>query len=227
MQRFADRAAAGRALAARLVGMAGTNAVVLALPRGGVAVALPIAAALGAPLDLVLVRKIGAPGQPELAIGAIADGPVAELVTEARLLRAFDISAEWLAASRARETAEMERRRAAYLGGRRREPVAGRVAILVDDGLATGATMLAALRAVRRCGPARLVVAVPVAAADSLARCAAEADETVCLRTPRVFGAVGAHYRAFPQLTDAEVIALLDQVAAARAGEVGAGPAGS
>ena len=210
---FTDRTAAGKALAAELMKHKPRDAIILALPRGGVPVALEIARALAAPLDLVLVRKIGAPGFEELAIGAIADGPEPELVTDPQLIRRLRVPREWVEQTRAREMAEMERRRKAYLQGRPHPDIGGKVAILVDDGLATGATMLAALRATRRRNPARLIVAVPVGAADSVARIAAEADEVLCLRAPEDFGSVGQHYRHFPQLRDEEVTSLLDQAA--------------
>jgi len=231
MTLFLDRTHAGLALAQALEGYRGQDVVLLALPRGGVPVAFEIARALSAPLDLVLVRKIGAPGFEELAIGAIADGPAAELVTDPDLIRRLNVPPEWIEETRIRETAEMERRRRAYLQGRKSEKITGRIAILVDDGLATGATMLAALRATRRSNPARLVVAVPVGAPGAIARICAEADVVVCLHTPAQFGSVGEHYRHFAQLRDEEVITLLDEAAALCGGNLssgrGSGAAGS
>jgi putative phosphoribosyl transferase len=208
---FLDRHEAGRALAARLRRFAGKHPVVLALPRGGVAVAFEVARELAAPLDLVLVRKIGAPQQPELAIGAVADGPTPEMVTDPHLMRMLSVSDSYLAETKTRELQEIERRRGLYLAGRVPVDIRGRVAIIIDDGIATGATMLAALRATRHRAPSRLVLAVPVASGESLARCEREADETICLETPEDFMAVGQFYRKFPQLEDEEVIALLDQ----------------
>ncbi|MBS0559807.1 MAG: phosphoribosyltransferase [Proteobacteria bacterium] len=207
--RFSDRESAGRLLAARLAALKDANPVVLALPRGGVAVAAPIARALAAPLDLVLVRKIGAPDQPELAIGAIVDGAPPELVMDPARVAALHVGADYIARAQDEALREIERRRAVYAAGRSPVEVAGRTAIVVDDGIATGATVLAALRAVRRRGPARLVLAAPVAPTDAVARLREEADEAVFLDTPANFYAVGQFYEAFPQLTDAEVVALL------------------
>ncbi len=216
---FIDRFDAGRRLAAKLAHVRGRNAVVLALPRGGVPVGYEIARLLDVPLDLVLVRKIGAPGQPELAIGAVAEGDPPELVVDERLLAALAVPADYLEAAQKRALDEIRRRRAVYLGGRSRAPLRGRVTILVDDGIATGATMLAAMRAVRRQAPHRIVLAVPVAAPESLRHLGGEADETICLQTPLEFAAVGQFYRAFPQLSDPEVTDLLD-----RAVRFGGGP---
>ncbi len=207
---FADRQEAGQRLAKRLLHLKDQHPVVLALPRGGVPVGYEIARVLAAPLDLVLVRKIGAPDQPELAIGAIADGEPPELVTDPQLASWLAVPPEYLEATKARELKEIERRRKLYVGDRALAEVRGRTAILVDDGMATGATMRAALRATRRRAPARLVLAVPVASLDTLARMQGEADEIVCLGTPAGFMAVGQFYRRFPQLEDAEVIALMD-----------------
>lgn len=206
---FADRHEAGRLLADRLLRFKEARPVVLALPRGGVPVGFEIARALAAPLDLVLVRKLGAPGQPELAIGALALGEEAEFVTDPELLAALDVPPAALEAIKARELREIERRRTLYLGERKPVPVAGRTAILVDDGIATGATMRAALAATRKRKPARLVLAVPVAPPDTIARLSAEADEIVCLAEPRSFLAVGQFYRTFTQLEDREVLDLL------------------
>jgi putative phosphoribosyl transferase len=211
---FTDRHEAGRRLATRLLALKFKNPVVLALPRGGVPVGFEVARALAAPLDLVLVRKIGAPHQEELAVGAIADGDQPELVTDPRLIDLLHVSRAYLEDAKSVALQEIERRRRIYLGDRQPAEVAGRTAIVVDDGIATGATMLAALRATRRRGPARLVLAVPVAPPDALKRMRGEVDEVVCLDTPSAFFAVGQFYRAFPQLRDAEVIALLDQAQA-------------
>ncbi|HVY14121.1 MAG TPA: phosphoribosyltransferase [Rhodopila sp.] len=216
---FQDRHEAGRLLARRLLALTLRQPVVLALPRGGVPVGFELARVLRAPLDLVLVRKIGVPGQEELAIGAVADGAAPELVRDERLIHQLGVTQEYLDAATAAGLREIERRRQAYLGDRPSTDITGRTAILVDDGIATGATMLAALRATRRRGPERLVLAVPVAARDALRRLRNEADDTICLHTPAVFHAVGQFYRAFPQLSDTEVTALLRQ---ARAFETGA-----
>jgi putative phosphoribosyl transferase len=212
--RFIDRQDAGRQLAARLLALKDKDPVVLALPRGGVPVGFEIAQALAAPLDLVLVRKIGAPSQEELAIGAIADGADPELVTDNRLIAALDVSPEYLDEAKVAALREIERRRRVYLGDRQRVPIAGRTAIVVDDGIATGATMLAALHATRRRKPARIVLAVPVAPKHTLRRLRQDVDEIVCLHTPADFMAVGEFYRRFPQLRDNEVIVLLDQARA-------------
>lgn len=211
---FRDRAEAGRRLAARLLAYKDQKPLVLALPRGGVPVGYEIARALAAPLDVVLVRKLGAPGQPELAIGAIALGAEPEIVTDPDLIAALGVSDAELAAIEARELDVLYRRRDVFLAGRLPAQVAGRTAILVDDGIATGATMRAALRATRAGKPERLVLAVPVAPADSLKELASEADAIVCLERPRWFTAVGQFYQRFPQLDDREVLALLEQARA-------------
>jgi putative phosphoribosyl transferase len=211
---FADRAEAGRALArrlARLARLAAEQPVVLALPRGGVPVGFEIASVLRAPLDLVLVRKIGAPFQPELAIGALVDGGRAEAVMNEEILREFEIPESYIEQERARQLEEIERRRNVYLAGRTRAPIEGRTAIVVDDGIATGATMEAALDAVRRAKPKRLVLAVPVAPPDTIERLRPHADDVVCLATPRLFGAIGAFYADFRQLDDQQVIDLLER----------------
>lgn len=206
---FADRTEAGRRLAERLLHFKDRAPIVLALPRGGVPVGYEIARALAAPLDVVLVRKLGAPDQPELAIGAIALGKEPETVTAPDLIAALGISPQEFAAIEARELKELMRRRKVFRGDRPPPDVAGRTAILVDDGIATGATMRAALRATRSGQPARLVLAVPVAPPETLEAMAADADEIVCLNRPRRFLAVGRFYRHFPQLDDREVLDLL------------------
>ncbi len=206
---FADRAEAGRRLAERLVRVHPADPVVYALPRGGVPVAAEIAAALGAPLDLVLVRKIGAPFQPELALGAVVDGAAVEVVLNDDIVRATGADAAFIAAARARELAEIERRRAIYLAGRTPVDPRWRTAIVVDDGIATGATARAALRALRRRGAARLIVAVPVAGPAAAAALRREADELLCLLESELPFGVGGFYRDFHQLDDGEVVALL------------------
>ncbi len=183
--------------------------VVLALPRGGVPVGYEIAEALEAPLDIVLVRKIGAPGFEELAIGAIAEGSPMEKIIEAETVAELDVSQDYIDQAIERQTREIERRRIAYRGGRAAIDVGGRTAIVVDDGIATGATMRAALRSVRRRHPARLIMAVPVAAPSTLASLTAEADELVCLAAPDPFDAISLFYAEFHQLRDEEVTELL------------------
>ena len=212
MIRFADRADAGRRLAAKLAPLAGADAVVLALPRGGVAVGFEIAQALGAPLDLVLVRKIGAPGMPELAMAALVDagGEVARVVDE-RVAGDAGLLLAYLDREAAREAGELARRRALYAGARPSLPLTERTAIVVDDGIATGTTMRAALLAIRRAKPARLVLAVPVAPADAIEQLRPEVDDIVCLETPENFFAIGQFYEDFHQLGDDEVMALLER----------------
>jgi putative phosphoribosyl transferase len=207
-RRFRDRAEAGRLLAERLERYAGRDdVVVLALPRGGVPVAFEVAQALGAPLGVFVVRKVGVPGHEELAMGAIASGGV--LLLNDRLVRALGIGPEELERAVAAEARELERRQAAYGG----EPpdLAGKTVILVDDGLATGATMRAAALAVRRLNPARVVVAVPVAAEETCKQFEDVVDEIVCHVTPRPFQAVGLWYDDFTQTTDDEVRTLLEE----------------
>jgi putative phosphoribosyl transferase len=206
---FADRSEAGRALARRLLSFKDEQPVVLALPRGGVPVGFEIAQVLDAPLDLVLVRKIGAPFQPELAIGAVVDGGRPETVLNEEMVREFQIPRSYIAEQSARELEEIERRRKLYLAGRAAAPVQARTAIVVDDGIATGATMEAALHTTRRADPQRLVLATPVAPPDTIERLRTRADEVVCLATPRLFDTIGSFYEDFRQLTDEEVIDLL------------------
>ena len=206
---LADRQDAGRRLARELRRFRDSDPVVLALPRGGVPVGFEIAQALGAPLDLVLVRKIGAPFQPELAVAAVVDGETPETVENEDVMAELSLTEDYVREEAARQLLEIERRRKLYLEGRQPVPVEGRTAIVVDDGIATGATMRAALRAVRRRKPARLVLAVPVAPPDTLEELRREVDEVVCLATPAFFGAIGAFYEDFRQLEDDEVRELL------------------
>lgn len=208
--RFADRRDAGRRLAAALLRYREEQPVVLALPRGGVPVGFEIATALGAHLDIILVRKLGAPGQPELGVGAVADGDDPQGVFNEDLVRALGVTQGYLDRELQRQLEEIRRRRERYRGDRPGPEVRGRTAIVVDDGLATGGSMRAALRSVRRGHPARLVLAVPVAPPDTLASLQSEADEVVCLSTPEDFGAVGRFYDDFTQTTDEEVIRLLE-----------------
>jgi predicted phosphoribosyltransferase len=218
---FADRRAAGRALAAEIARRAGEDpafgavlrsALVFALPRGGVPVGREIALLLGAPLDLVLVRKIGVPGNEELAAGAVVNGSAPEIVRNPDVIAQARIGEAEIARRAEAGLAEIARRRAAWLGGRPQPDPAGRAVIVTDDGIATGATALAALRALRRRRPSALILAVPVAPPDALARLAAEADVTVCLAAPADFGSVGRFYLDFGQLSDEDVLADLAAV---------------
>jgi putative phosphoribosyl transferase len=205
---FMDRSEAGRVLASKLGRYAGRDdVVVLALPRGGVPVGYEVARALGAPLDVFLVRKLGVPGHEELAMGAIASGGVRVLNED--VVRELRMPPEAIDAVAEREQGELERREQAYRDGRPFPQVRDRIVILVDDGLATGSTMRAAVAALRQQGPGRIVVAVPVGAADTCRDLRAEADEVVCARQPDPFFAVGAWYRDFSQTTDEEVRELL------------------
>lgn len=213
---FRDRLEAGRELAHHLIGLRSRKPVVLALPRGGVPVAYEIARALRAPLDILLVRKIGAPQQPEFALGAVVDSTPPQIVLNREAVEELSIPPDYLEEETRREVGELERRRAAYLGGRRPVDVRGRVVILVDDGIATGSTVLAALRGLAGAAPAALILAVPVAPRDVIEQLRSEADQIVCPLMPDPFYAVGAYYDDFSQTTDREVIDLLD---AARAWE--------
>lgn len=206
---FADRAEAGAALAEAVARLEPEDPVVLALPRGGVPVAAPVARRLGAPLGLLLVRKLGAPGHEELAAGAVGEGDPPVTVFNPHVLAMLGLTEKDFAAAIAEKAAQNEARARAYLGDRPRAQVAGRTAIVVDDGIATGATVKAALAVLRRQRPARIVLAVPVAPAEALPEFRALADAVVCLDTPEPFIAVGAHYRHFPQTSDDEVIRLL------------------
>jgi putative phosphoribosyl transferase len=211
---FADRIDAGERLAKGLAHLAGSDCVVLAIPRGGVIVGEVIARELGAPLDVVVPRKIGAPGNPELAIGAVAPGI---RVLDPRMVGALGVTDRYLEREIAEQEAEIERRQRAYRGGRPPQPVEGCVAIVVDDGVATGSTAVAALRWARARGAERVVLAVPVAPPQSLERLRAEADEVVVLETPQPFLAVGEWYRDFDQTTDEQVVSALARSAGSRA----------
>lgn len=206
---FSDRAEAGRLLAERLAGREYEKPVVLALPRGGVPVAAEVARALDAPLDLVLVRKIGVPWQPELALAAVVDGPSPEVVINDDVWRAAGVSEEQFEKLKARELREIDRRRRAYLEDSERVAIEGATVIVVDDGIATGATMRAALKALRRGRPKKLVLAVPVAPPETVAKLRATVDELVCLETPDPFYAIGVFYRDFAQMSDEDVVAIL------------------
>lgn len=209
MDGYRDRIEAGRVLADRIACRNFARPVVLALPRGGVPVAAEIATRLAAPLDLIMVRKIGVPGQPELAAGAVVNGNHPEIVVNDEIARHAGLTRDDIARLSTREVETIARRRAAYLRGRAHVGLEGCTAIVVDDGIATGATMRAALKAVARQKPARVVLAVPVAAVDALALLRPEVDEVICPIVPGFFGAVGAFYRHFDQTSDEEVIRLL------------------
>jgi predicted phosphoribosyltransferase len=206
---FKDRSEAGRKLAVALARYRDQQPVVLALPRGGVPVATEVATALDAPLDLILVRKIGVSFQPELAMGAVVDGGEPLIVRNEDVIRLAGIEESEFKAVCDNELAEIERRRQRYLGSRERVSIAGRTAIVIDDGIATGATTRAALRSTRMRNPKKLVLAVPVAPTDSLASMREEADEVVCLEDHEFFGAIGFYYRNFRQISDEEVIEML------------------
>ncbi|SEK97562.1 Predicted phosphoribosyltransferase [Nonomuraea pusilla] len=205
MEVFADRTQAGELLAERLTGA--HDPVVLALPRGGVEVAVPIARRLGAELDVLVVRKIGYPPMPELGVGALAEG--GEPVFDLDLLHRLGLTPESVGRVVRREREELARRVEAYRGGRPLPGLSGREVIVVDDGLATGGTARAALRAVRAAGPARVTLAVPVGAPETVEALRAEADEVVALKTPAGFRAVGQWYERFDQLSDEDVLEML------------------
>ncbi len=206
---FRNRSDAGRQLAKALACYKDQQPVILALPRGGVPVAAQVAAALNAPLDLILVRKIGVPFQPELAMGAVVDGGAPIVVRNEDVIRLAGIGESEFMAVCDEELAEIERRRQRYLGNRKHVDVSGRTAIVIDDGIATGATTRAALRATRMRKPKRLVLAVPVAPTDSLSELRHDADDVVCLEDHEFFGAIGVYYADFTQVPDEEVIEIL------------------
>ncbi|MGH8176385.1 MAG: phosphoribosyltransferase [Steroidobacter sp.] len=213
--RFLHRRDAGRRLAAELKARSIADPVVLALPRGGVPVGYEVATALDAPLDVLLVRKLGAPGHEEFGIGAVVDGAQPQMVLNEEAIEALRVSPAYIAEERDRQLAEIERRRRMYCGDGSAVSIEGRTAIVVDDGVATGGTVLVVLRALHSVAPERTVLAVPVAPPDTLARLAAEVDEVICLATPQEFRAVGVYYSDFTQTSDEEVIELLAQRRAA------------
>lgn len=207
---FQSRQQAGLELAQELLRLQLDGPVVLALPRGGAPVAAEIAYLLKAPLDLLIVQKVGAPGNPELAVAAIVEGDPADVVLNREMVEAFGLDDSELRALVARERPELERRRVAYRGNRRRlRSTTGKTVILVDDGAATGITMKVAVRAIRRRSPREIVVALPVAPPDVVTELAREADRVVCVRQPVRFVALSHHYRDFPRLSDEEVIQAL------------------
>lgn len=208
---FNDRKQAGEELAERLAEMQIQNPVVLALPRGGVPVAREIAERLSAPLDLISVRKIGAPSQPELAIGAVVDGDPPIVVMNDDLVSAIGVGPDELKLFTDAKIAELQERRRLYMRGRNPLPLKGRTAIVVDDGIATGASLEAALAGLKHRRPARTILAVPVAPASSLRKFRPLVDELVCMETPEPFHAVGLHYRIFQQVSDEEVISTLSE----------------
>jgi predicted phosphoribosyltransferase len=209
MTMFLDREDAGRRLATALADYKSKRPVILALPRGGVPVAAEIAAALDAPLDLILVRKIGVPAQPELAMGAVVDGVQPIVIRNEDVVRLAGVSASEYRKRCEAELTEIERRRARYLQGRQPVELKGRVVIVVDDGVATGATVRAALTALRNRGPKELVLAVPVAPAETIRQLRREVDRLICLAAPKWFAAIGYFYEDFRQVSDDKVIALL------------------
>jgi putative phosphoribosyl transferase len=219
--RFRNRQDAGQKLAIRLGAYRAERPVILALPRGGVPVAAEVARALHAPLDLVLVRKLGVPWQPELAMGAVVDGGAPLVVRNESVVRIAGISDNQFAAVCEEELVEIERRRKAYLGDRARADIAGRTAIVVDDGIATGATTRAALRATRMRNPKKLVLAVPVGPAGIVQEMLREADDVICLEEEEFFGAISLYYSDFPQVQDREVVELLSHFAEKDAVESG------
>jgi len=209
---FETRDEAGRLLAEKVLAAAPENPLVLALPRGGVPVALPVARALGCPLDLAFVRKIGMPGNPELAAGAVVDGQAREVVFNPDLLRHAGMTQADFAPAVEAKLAEIAERRRLYLGDRPPQRIAGRTAIVVDDGMATGATARAVLQALHKRGPLEVWLAVPVAPQELIWQMRGLTDRTIFLEAPRDFYAVGAHYRQFDQVEDDEVVRLLKAV---------------
>src|SRR6478609_9487063 len=220
---FRDRTEAGRLLAARLSPFAAEHPVVLGLPRGGVPVAFEVAAALSAPLDVIVVRKLGVPDQPELAMGAIGENGVR--VIDEDIMRISGVQPHEVDRVERRERAELERRVARYRGDRARVPLRGRVVIIVDDGIATGSTARAACRVARALGASRVVLAAPVGPPDVAQRVADDADEVICVSQPEDFSAVGGAYQDFAQTTDEEVEELLAQGTAPHAGPSASAPA--
>jgi putative phosphoribosyl transferase len=204
---FRDRAEAGRLLAEALHSLEGCGAVILGVPRGGVVTAMHLAHAIGAELDVVLSHKLSAPGQAELAVGAVTEG--GHVVLHEELLERFGGLDDYLAQEKARQMEMLRRRAATYRAVRPKVPLAGRLVVVTDDGVATGSTLRAALWAVRQEKPARLIAALPVGPADTLQQLTSDADEVVCLRVPSHFAAVGQFYGRFDQVEDKELLAIL------------------
>jgi putative phosphoribosyl transferase len=206
---FKNRSDAGRKLARALASYKEQQPVILALPRGGVPVAVEVAAALNVPLDLILVRKIGVPFQPELAMGAVVEGGAPIIVRNEDVIELAHIDESTFKAICDSELTEIERRRQRYLGSRQRPDISGHTAIVIDDGIATGATTRAALRATRMRNPKRLILAVPVAPTSAVAELRSEADDLICLEDHELFGAIGLYYADFSQVSDETVIDIL------------------
>lgn len=216
---FRDRRDAGVQLAKALARFSPAHPLILALPRGGVPVAFEVAKALDADLDLLFVRKLGAPGYEELGIGAVVDGADPQLVLNEEVVRQWAPTPEYIRSEMRKQLAEIDRRRRSYLGDREPIAVAGRTVIIVDDGIATGGTVKAALKGLSKAQPARLILAVPVAPAEAIAGLREECDEVICLYEPYPFYAVGAHYVQFDQTGDEEVVKLLDEARALRSSQ--------
>lgn len=215
---FDDRRQAGEKLASALLDLKSPDPVVYALPRGGLPVAAAVAERLAAPLDIILVRKLGAPRHKELAIGAVVDGPAPTVVLHRDIISELGVSQDYIDEARKEALSEIERRRKLYVGGREPISPSGRNVIIVDDGLATGATMETAVKAMRSAGAGRIIVAVPTAPADTAAKFRRLADDFVCLETPEPFWSVGGQYRSFPQLKDDDVVEILKQFEGSDAG---------
>ncbi len=211
---FRDRQDAGRRLAAELLKYKDENPIVVAVPRGGVPVGAEIARELRAPLDIVVVRKLGAPGQPELGIGGVSDGDQPRTIVNEELARMLGVSEEYLLREIRLQLKEVDRRQKVYRSGRPALNLSGRTVIVADDGIATGGSIRAALRGIRRANPKRLVLAVPVAPIDAIEALRSEADDVVCLDARVSFGGVGEFYRDFRQASDEDVIRLLEKARA-------------
>ncbi|MFA9443698.1 MAG: phosphoribosyltransferase [Hyphomicrobium sp.] len=211
---FRNRKQAGELLAEELARRAFPDPIVLGLPRGGVPVAAEVAAKLKAPLDIILVRKIGAPMQRELAVGAVVDGGAPEIVRNEELISLVGLTEDQFQQEAKRQLEIIEERRKLWVAGRARIPVMGKTAIIVDDGIATGATVKASLHALKRQGPQRIVIATPVASRESLEELRRETDDVICLETPEYLGAIGFFYAEFSQVSDAEVSRILESMSA-------------
>ncbi|MCK5494981.1 MAG: phosphoribosyltransferase [Hyphomicrobiaceae bacterium] len=211
---FRNRKQAGEFLAEEVARRAFTDPIVLGLPRGGVPVAAEVATKLKAPLDIILVRESGAPMQRELAVGAVVDGGAPEIVRNEELISAIGLTEDQFQQEAKRQLEIIEERRKLWIAGRARIPVKGKTAIIVDDGIATGATVKASLHALKRQGPQRIVIATPVASRESLEELRRETDDVICLETPEYLGAIGFFYAEFSQVSDAEVSRILDSMSA-------------